>query len=341
MLASTLESAVDAFSITLLPKAEVHQVAVYQSLGWNVGYFLSYTIFLALSSSEFCNKWLRTNPAEQGMISLEGYIMFCGFFFLLCTVAVLCIAERDQQQQQQQQQGGKSNKHLSVWEVYVKIVEITLSPQMRFLVFVLLVEKIAFVVVDSAYMLRLIQKGFKKEDMSTIVLLTLPCEVIFPVFIGKLIDDQPLFSLWTSSYRWNLVVYTAVTLAVATLPPSNPFAFWIVLLLAYLFSLSNNIMYLTQSAVFVKICDPSISATYISLLNTISNLGTVWPVVFAMMLIDTLSAGGEHCSEDGPCEFTRDGFSYVSFLFLFLGLLFTLVFHRRLTETQSLWHTKV
>ena len=106
---------------------------------------------------------------------------------------------------------------------------------MKFLIFVLLFEKIAFVVVDAAYMLRLIQKGFPKEgifpffsplpsppyipliltlslflsslfpsfsfllfllsEMSTIVLLTLPCEIIFPILIGKFIDNTPLLSL--------------------------------------------------------------------------------------------------------------------------------------------------
>ncbi len=32
-------------------------------------------------------------------------------------------------------------------------------------------------------------------EMSTIVMLTLPCEILFPIIIGRFIDDKPLLPL--------------------------------------------------------------------------------------------------------------------------------------------------
>ena len=40
-------------------------IIVLQNVGLNAGYFLSFTIFLALNSAEFCNKYLRYEPAEK------------------------------------------------------------------------------------------------------------------------------------------------------------------------------------------------------------------------------------------------------------------------------------
>lgn len=42
-----------------------------QSIGQNIGFFMSYTMFLALSSPSFCNRWLRTEPRRSHMFLLK------------------------------------------------------------------------------------------------------------------------------------------------------------------------------------------------------------------------------------------------------------------------------
>lgn len=58
--------AVDGWALTLLPPHHIEYASTCQTLGMNTGYFMSFTIFLALSSTEFCNKYIRSNRLAGG-----------------------------------------------------------------------------------------------------------------------------------------------------------------------------------------------------------------------------------------------------------------------------------
>lgn len=75
--AGAQDIAVDGWALTLLPPHHIEYASTCQTLGMNTGYFMSFTIFLALSSTEFCNKYIRSSrlagevgrrgpPGEQG-----------------------------------------------------------------------------------------------------------------------------------------------------------------------------------------------------------------------------------------------------------------------------------
>lgn len=53
--------AVDGWALTLLPPHHIEYASTCQTLGMNTGYFMSFTIFLALSSTEFCNQYIRSS----------------------------------------------------------------------------------------------------------------------------------------------------------------------------------------------------------------------------------------------------------------------------------------
>jgi hypothetical protein len=42
----------------------------------NTGYFTSFTIFLALSNAEFCNKYIRTNSTLAGMGWRQRWLLY-------------------------------------------------------------------------------------------------------------------------------------------------------------------------------------------------------------------------------------------------------------------------
>ena len=53
--------------------------------------FLSFTVFLALNSKEFCNAYLRDSPGEAGLFSLGDFMGFWGWVFLASTVVVFFV----------------------------------------------------------------------------------------------------------------------------------------------------------------------------------------------------------------------------------------------------------
>eukprot|EP00245_Coleochaete_scutata_P000776 TRINITY_DN1093_c0_g1_i1.p1 TRINITY_DN1093_c0_g1~~TRINITY_DN1093_c0_g1_i1.p1 ORF type:complete len:169 (+),score=16.49 TRINITY_DN1093_c0_g1_i1:3-509(+) len=80
-----------------------------------------------------------------------------------------------------------------------------------------------------------------------------------------------LFPTGTSSISEAPVFYLAVVLAgIAT-------------------SFSSTLMFVAQGTFFARISDSSMGGTYLTLLNTIANMGTAWPKFFVFMLIDLLT----------------------------------------------------
>ena len=61
-----------------------------QTIGLNIGYFTSFTAFLALNDAGFCNKYLRRSDARAatGILSLPAYLRFCGWVYLVVTIGI-------------------------------------------------------------------------------------------------------------------------------------------------------------------------------------------------------------------------------------------------------------
>ena len=61
-------------------------------------------------------------------------------------------------------------------------------------------------------------------------------------------------------------------------------------------------MFVTQMAFHARISDPAIGGTYMTLLNTISNLGAYWPGTVALWFLDPLTykscQGGKELNMD-------------------------------------------
>lgn len=60
-----------------------------QTVGMNIGYFTSFTVFLALNDVDFCNKYLRSGDHQpQGVLPLGTYLRFWGWFYAVLTVLI-------------------------------------------------------------------------------------------------------------------------------------------------------------------------------------------------------------------------------------------------------------
>mmetsp|Transcript_5386 Transcript_5386/g.11065 ORF Transcript_5386/g.11065 Transcript_5386/m.11065 type:complete len:708 (-) Transcript_5386:32-2155(-) len=92
-LMATQDIAVDGWALTMLSKKNRGRGPICNSIGQNIGYFLSFVGFLALNDAESSEMiWrpllgLPSNP-DSGIVSLGGFIRFMGYFMLATTTAV-------------------------------------------------------------------------------------------------------------------------------------------------------------------------------------------------------------------------------------------------------------
>lgn len=93
LLMATQDIAVDGWALTMLSKRNRGKGPVCNSIGQNIGYFLSYVGFLALNDVDSSEQlWrpmlgLPSNPAV-GLVSLGGFVKCMGGFMLGITVLV-------------------------------------------------------------------------------------------------------------------------------------------------------------------------------------------------------------------------------------------------------------
>lgn len=56
----------------MLSRENVGYASTCNSVGQTAGYFLGNVLFLALESADFCNKYLRDEPQDRGVVTLSG-----------------------------------------------------------------------------------------------------------------------------------------------------------------------------------------------------------------------------------------------------------------------------
>lgn len=71
-LAATQDICTDGWSLTLLRRCNLGYASICNSIGHSVASFFGYAIFISLESADFCNTWLRSEPKDVGIVTLEG-----------------------------------------------------------------------------------------------------------------------------------------------------------------------------------------------------------------------------------------------------------------------------
>ena len=54
-----------------------------------IGYYVGFSIFLALNSVEFCNTWIFSDPRVIGLIQLSDLYSYWGCFTIIFSVFIL------------------------------------------------------------------------------------------------------------------------------------------------------------------------------------------------------------------------------------------------------------
>ena len=112
-----------------------------------------------------------------------------------------------------------------------------------------------------------------------------------------------------------------------------------VLFVQAVYSLASNVLFVSQCSFFAQVCDSSIGGSYMTLLNTVANMGGSWPKFFVFAAVDRFT-----CKDDSPCGILpahTDGFYIVSALCFSVGVVWYFLFRRRVVQLgevdKKLW----
>lgn len=318
-LAATQDIAVDGWALTMLKRRNVGYASTCNTAGQTAGFFIGNVIFLALESSEFCNKYLRSSEEQlpTGIVTFESFLYHCGIVFIVITVLV-AVMKRERARTQHSEfkrrknasisdeedsDEGEKAKDLSVRETYVLLYKIMKLPSFQVFALLLLTCKIGFSAPDAVSGLKLVEAGVHKENLALLAVPMVPLQVILPWAISRITCGPRPLDLFVKAYPYRLVFGLVFPIIVYFTPfaklADNTFPTYYYAGLIFVYALHQVTVYsifVSLMAFHASVSDPSIGGSYMTLLNTITNLGGNWPSTTALWLVDKLTIVGS-CTE--------------------------------------------
>lgn len=395
-LCATQDIAVDGWALEILSKQSLSYASTAQTVGLNTGYFLSFTIFLTFNSSDFMNRYIRSEPLEYGLISFGGYLKFAGTVYLAVTFYIMFFtnerpsncsvlpstAKKSDEKQVIDYNVETDASSISLKNVYLLFFKVLKLPSVRSLMLIHLVSKFAFQCNEGATNLKLLERGFKREDLAVTVLVDFPFEIIFGYYVAKwsssatfgprkfersnffarmLVGEAGILTPWLWGFLGRLLSAFLAGILVAKFPSDGIVTrsyFLMVIFQHLLGSFMTTVQFVAICAFHTRIADSAIGGTYMTLLNTFSNLGGTWPRLLVMTMIDRLTkhecvgTGAQplDATDEGLCKaaggtwmIARDGYFVSNFCCITVGIVLYFTFIRKRAQRlqllpESAWH---
>ncbi|XP_003218269.1 acetyl-coenzyme A transporter 1 [Anolis carolinensis] len=350
-LAATQDIAVDGWALTMLSRENVGYASTCNSVGQTAGYFLGNVLFLALESASFCNKYLRFQPQPQGIVTLSDFLFYWGAVFLITTTLVALLKKEDKRISHSREETK------GIMDTYKLLFSIVRMPAVLMFCAMILTAKVGFSAADAVTGLKLVEEGVPKEHLALLAVPMVPLQIILPVIISKYTAGPQPLNTFYKAMPFRLLFGLEFAFLVWWTPKVKyeggfPIYYYIVLLLSYaLHQVTVYSMYVAIMAFNAKVSDPLIGGTYMTLLNTVSNLGGNWPATVALWLVDPLTAKecigvqGHSCAtaaatelctkEGGSCVITLDGYYVESLVCVALGFAWWLFLGPRFKKLQD------
>ncbi|KAL2095660.1 hypothetical protein ACEWY4_007808 [Coilia grayii] len=362
-LAATQDIAVDGWALTMLSRENVGYASTCNSVGQTAGYFLGNVLFLALESADFCNKYLRFEPQDKGIVTLSDFLFFWGIVFLVSTTLVAILKKENSQQQLKKKYREETQ---GVMETYKLLFSIVKMPTVFTFCSLLLTAKMGFSAADAVTGLKLVEAGVPKAQLALLAVPMVPLQILLPLIISKYTAGPRPLDVFYKAFPFRLLIGLEYALLVWWTPSVKqeegfPVYYYAVVLMSYaLHQVALYSMYVATMAFHAKVSDPVIGGTYMTLLNTVTNLGGNWPSTLALWLVDPLTskecqgAAGLTCGspedaglclkEGGTCVTVLDGYYVESVVCVVIGLIWWLLLGKRLRrlqeESPQAWHCK-
>ena len=178
-------------------------------------------------------------------------------------------------------------------------------------------------------------------------------------------EGTKALSLWIGCYPARLLLGGLGLIVVLIMPyyaggpdglPAS--MYFVMVVLSACGAVANGAMFVAQMAFYNRVSDPAIGGTYMTMLNTISNVGSAWPATAALWVVGqttvksckvrpdckvsffTSSAstapGSPQCGDCEDLVKEVNGFVVTVVISLVIGTLWYLRFRKRVIELQSL-----
>lgn len=269
-LTATQDIAVDGWALTMLQRKNVGHAATCNAVGQTAGGFIGFVVFMVLESTDFCNKFVFSEPRSEGLVTLAGFLKFWGIIFIGTTI-LIALFKRESLQIEELE----GNTEYGVKEAYPMLWQILkLKPVIKFSL-ILLTAKASFAACDAITTLKLIDYGIPKDKIALLSIPLTPAAILLPFIISRYTTGPFPMTFYIKAFPYRLVMSVVIAVFVYGTPwmistGDIPHFYYASLVVIYLlYQVPLRAMYVSEMAFMARVSDPLVGGTYMTLLNTI------------------------------------------------------------------------
>ncbi|KAL4466834.1 hypothetical protein ABPG74_010431 [Tetrahymena malaccensis] len=301
-LLTVQDIAVDSWSVTLLHEKNVAYASFSQSFGQRIGNIFGYQLFIYLSDEQLMQSLFSY---KEKVLTPFSMCIVMSVSILLGTLFIILFRKESNEEQnssvyrqvegnsslinnnQQQSEGQEQEGFVNMLKNIVRFFK---NKQILLLIFFLLSTSFGIYCVDITGEIILLEKGFNRSTLATIELCLIPLTQVISAYAARLSSKKLEFKIWIYCFVgkcfWNIGNYFLVN----SFQKENMSYFIIpVAIMQVGDSILFTLPFIAISSFFLRVCDQSIGGTYITFLNSFSNLGRLWPSIVVTTLSTHLS----------------------------------------------------
>lgn len=262
-LCATQDIAVDGWALTMLSEENVDMASVCNAIGQNIGWGVSFILFMALGDAETCNKYFRSTPSDIPIVTLGGFMNAFGWIFVTVTLLVWIF-------KRESRSFGPGEESVTVQESYLRLWKVCQLDSVKTLIVVLLTARFGFSGVDAISALKLQEFGVPKELMASMSAALMPIiGLIVPTVLGYIRGNG--LDRWLTIYPVRLFACGIIICIVAYADQAQDMlrtsgvagAFLVVIIGTSILNwLSSNVMFTAQMQFYCTLSDPAIGGSY-------------------------------------------------------------------------------
>lgn len=325
-LMATQDIAVDGWALTMLSRQNVGYASICNSIGQTLGVFLANQGFIALSDPLWCHRFLGLQEGVA-LVNLAQFMRGAGWVFIVTTI-IVWFGKREKAEDD-------DDEPETLIATYHQVVSIFKLRSVQLLCLILFTCKVAFSPADAVATFKLQEVGMSKTDLATISPLIMVVGLFLPAVVSKLVSNNPMnvfmvgvcLKLVTSLLFWGCVQAARSVFAADAVASSHAGFYASLIATMVSHEIAGNLMFISCMSFFSKVSDPTIGGTYMTLLNTLANLGSKWPTSAALWLLPKITFPD------------LDGFTIETFVCFAIGVLWVVSFSGIASRLQGLPHS--
>jgi PAT family acetyl-CoA transporter-like MFS transporter 1 len=181
---------------------------------------------------------------------------------------------------------------MDILESYKNLWKILKLRQIQIFALFLLTARIGTGATDGLTRLKLVESGVPKETLAFFSIPLIPIKFLLPILTARWTAGKKPMKLYISMVPLSLLFATIYPLVVYFGPgfkgeDGYPFSYFLFLFGVFALDLVPTYTRFVAGMGFAaQISDPAIGGTYMTLINTISNVGGTWPHTVTLWLVD-------------------------------------------------------